>query len=37
VIEFILGIIQEIKIAMLCVGAKNLDELKKIPLVRRST
>jgi isopentenyl-diphosphate Delta-isomerase len=37
VIEFILAIIQEIKIAMLCVGAKNLDELKKIPLVRRST
>jgi isopentenyl-diphosphate Delta-isomerase len=35
VIEFILAIIQEIKIAMLCVGAKNLDELKKVPLVRR--
>jgi isopentenyl-diphosphate Delta-isomerase len=35
VIDFILVIIQEIKIAMLCVGAKNLDELKKIPLVRR--
>jgi isopentenyl-diphosphate delta-isomerase len=37
VVEFIRGIIREIKVAMLCVGAKNLDELKKIPLVRRST
>jgi isopentenyl-diphosphate delta-isomerase len=35
VVEFILGIIREIKVAMLCVGAKKLDELKKIPLVRR--
>ncbi len=37
VVEFIAGIIHEIKITMLCVGAKNLDALKKIPLVRRST
>ena len=37
VIEFIAGIIHEIKVTMLCVGAKNLDALKKIPLVRRST
>jgi isopentenyl-diphosphate delta-isomerase len=35
VVEFVFGIIQEIKIAMLCVGARNLDALKKIPLVRR--
>src|SRR5262244_1778359 len=34
VIEFIGGIIHEIKVTMLCVGAKNLDALKKIPLVR---
>ena len=37
VVEFIRGIIYEIKITMLCVGAKNLDALKKTPLVRRST
>ena len=37
VIEFIAGVIHEIKITMLCVGAKSLDALKKIPLVRRST
>ena len=37
VIEFIGGIIHEIKVTMLCVGAKNLDALKRIPLVRRST
>jgi isopentenyl diphosphate isomerase/L-lactate dehydrogenase-like FMN-dependent dehydrogenase len=36
VVEFIRGIIDEIKITMLCVGAKNLDALKKTPLVRRS-
>jgi isopentenyl-diphosphate Delta-isomerase len=36
VVEFIAGIIHEIKITMLCVGAKDLDALKKIPLVRRS-
>jgi isopentenyl diphosphate isomerase/L-lactate dehydrogenase-like FMN-dependent dehydrogenase len=36
VVQFISGIVQEIKITMLCVGAKNLEELKKIPLVRRS-
>ena len=36
VVEFIAGIIHEIKITMLCVGAKDLDALKKTPLVRRS-
>jgi isopentenyl diphosphate isomerase/L-lactate dehydrogenase-like FMN-dependent dehydrogenase len=36
VVEFITGIIHEIKITMLCVGAKNLDALKNIPLVCRS-
>jgi isopentenyl-diphosphate delta-isomerase len=35
VVEFIAGIIHEIKITMLCVGAKNLGELREIPLVRR--
>ena len=37
VVEFIRGIIHEIRVTMLCVGAKNLDALKTIPLVRRST
>jgi isopentenyl-diphosphate delta-isomerase len=37
VVQFIGAIIQEIKITMLCVGAKNLEALRKIPLVRRST
>jgi isopentenyl-diphosphate Delta-isomerase len=36
VVEFITGIIHEIKITMLCVGAKNLDALKNIPLLCRS-
>ncbi|HEU4343733.1 MAG TPA: type 2 isopentenyl-diphosphate Delta-isomerase [Candidatus Binatia bacterium] len=36
VIEFIAGIINEIKIAMLCVGAPNLAALRKAPLVRRT-
>jgi isopentenyl-diphosphate Delta-isomerase len=36
VVEFIGGIIHEIKVTMLCVGAKHLDTLKTIPLVRRS-
>ena len=35
VVEFIAGIIHEIKITMLCVGAKNLDALKNISLVCR--
>jgi len=34
VVEFLSNIIYEIKIAMLCVGARDLDALKKIPLVR---
>lgn len=37
VVQFIGGIIQEIKITMLCVGARNLDALKQTPLMRRST
>ena len=35
VVEFIAGIIEEIKVAMLCVGAPNLAALRKTPLVRR--
>jgi len=35
VVEFLGGIIEEIRVAMLCVGAPNLAVLKKIPLVRR--
>jgi isopentenyl-diphosphate delta-isomerase len=34
VVQFLDGIIYEIKIAMLCVGARDLDVLKKVPLVR---
>ncbi len=34
VIEFLGGIIYEIKVAMLCVGAPDLTALKKIKLVR---
>jgi isopentenyl-diphosphate delta-isomerase len=37
VVEFLSNIIYEIKIAMLCVGARNLAALKKIPLVRTYT
>jgi isopentenyl-diphosphate delta-isomerase len=36
VIEFIRRIIYEIKVTMLCVGAKNLDALKKTSLTRGS-
>ena len=36
VIEFLAGIIQEIKIAMLCAGAANLADLKKTSLVREA-
>jgi isopentenyl-diphosphate Delta-isomerase len=36
VVEFIRGIIHEIRVTMLCVGAKSLDALKKTPLVRHS-
>ncbi|MBI2359482.1 MAG: type 2 isopentenyl-diphosphate Delta-isomerase [Deltaproteobacteria bacterium] len=35
VVEFLTGIIAEIKVAMLCVGAANLEALAKVPLVRR--
>jgi isopentenyl-diphosphate delta-isomerase len=37
VVEFLTAIIYEVKIAMLCVGARDLNALKKIPLVRNST
>jgi isopentenyl-diphosphate delta-isomerase len=37
VVQFIGSIIQEIKITMLCVGARNLDALKQASLMRRST
>ncbi|HXG52218.1 MAG TPA: type 2 isopentenyl-diphosphate Delta-isomerase [candidate division Zixibacteria bacterium] len=36
VVEFLSGIIREIKVAMLCVGAGNLRALKAAPLVRRA-
>ena len=36
VIEFLLRVIHEIKVAMLCVGAADLAALSKVPLVRRS-
>ena len=35
VVEFLQGIIHEIKVAMLCVGASNLEALGKAPLIRR--
>jgi isopentenyl-diphosphate delta-isomerase len=36
VVEFLSGIIHEIKIAMLCAGARDFAALKKTPLVRES-
>lgn len=36
VVEFIRAILHEVKVSMLCIGAKNLDALKKTPLLRRS-
>lgn len=36
VVEYLSGIIAEIKVAMLCVGAANLSALRKVPLARRS-
>ena len=36
VVEFIAGIIHELKVSMLCVGAANLQALRKAPLVRSS-
>jgi isopentenyl-diphosphate delta-isomerase len=36
VVEFLRGVIYEIKVTMLCVGARNLDALKTSPLVRQS-
>lgn len=35
VVEFLARIIDEIKVAMLCVGATNLAALRKVPLARR--
>ncbi len=37
VVRFLSGIIHELKIAMLCAGAANLDELRRATLVRRPT
>ncbi|NIO07312.1 MAG: type 2 isopentenyl-diphosphate Delta-isomerase [Deltaproteobacteria bacterium] len=36
VVEFLSRILQELRIAMLCVGAKSIGELRKTPLMRRS-
>lgn len=36
VVKFLTGIIYEIKVAMLCIGATNLAALSKAPLVRRT-
>jgi isopentenyl-diphosphate delta-isomerase len=36
VVESLAGLIGEIKVAMLCVGARDLAALKKAPLARRS-
>jgi isopentenyl-diphosphate delta-isomerase len=34
VVEFLGGVIHELKVSMLCVGAANLGELRRVPLVR---
>jgi len=36
VIEFIAGVIHELKVSMLCVGAANLAALRRAPLVHQS-
>ena len=36
VIEFLLGVIHEMKVAMLCVGAADLAALSEAPLIRRT-
>jgi isopentenyl-diphosphate delta-isomerase len=36
VIEFLAGVVHEIKIAMLCVGARDLAALRKAPLIQES-
>jgi isopentenyl-diphosphate delta-isomerase len=36
VVEFLTGVIYEIKVAMLCAGVGNLDALSKTPLIRRA-
>jgi isopentenyl-diphosphate delta-isomerase len=37
VVEFIGGILYELKVAMLCVGARNLAALRQAPLVRQTS
>jgi isopentenyl-diphosphate delta-isomerase len=37
VVEFLAGVIHELKVSMLCVGAANLAELRKVALVRNET
>jgi isopentenyl-diphosphate delta-isomerase len=34
VVEFLAGVIHEIKVSMLCVGAKDLRDLRQAPLTR---
>jgi isopentenyl-diphosphate delta-isomerase len=34
VVEFLSGVIHEIKVSMLCVGAKDLRSLRQVPLIR---
>ncbi|HEY2921588.1 MAG TPA: type 2 isopentenyl-diphosphate Delta-isomerase [Candidatus Binatia bacterium] len=36
VVEFLAGVIHELKVSMLCVGAANLAELRRAPLVRNA-
>jgi isopentenyl-diphosphate delta-isomerase len=36
VVEFLSGVIHEIKVSMLCAGAKDLAELRRVPLIRAS-
>jgi isopentenyl-diphosphate delta-isomerase len=36
VVEFLAGVIHELKVSMLCVGAANLAELRKVALVRNA-
>jgi len=36
VVEFIAGVIHELKVSMLCIGAANLTALRKAPLVHQS-
>lgn len=36
VVEFIAGVLNDVKIVMLCVGAPNVPALRRVPLVRHS-